>query len=551
MMPAAVATKPRIRVPAGSAAMPVARPATSAGFMRSGEGFRERSPTFAGWHPALREISDDVKQAWRLGTARAVDSIQNSGWLAGAVDKSMAAVCGVGLRLNCKPDMSAFNWDEDQTSEWARKVERRFEAWANSPRACDAGARYTLGQLGAQAYRHWLATGEIVATLPYFAHAGSEFETKIKLLPAWRLSERSDFSQNMFQGVRLNAVGAPTGYLFRVRTPFYDTGELELVANDVYGRPVVMHIFDGEPEQYRGITGFVPVLKVTRQFDQLSDATLTAAIVQAIFAATFKSTAAPEDALDALRSDGEQSGKEFENLLTQKAGWYEKTDLNLGVNGKIAHLFPGDELSFLRSEHPNSTYESFGKFLLRECTTVCALTAEDFSGDYSGATYSSIRMSGALNWPRVMYRRKHVAGRFMQIGFEAWLEEDIEKGGTPLPGGASAFLKYKDSICRADWRGPPKPQADDLKTAKAHETWKALGVLTDESICSDNGDDVDDVYEQRAREMKRRKVLGLPEAIIKPDTVGNRLVGQSGNADGAGGGTDNADGTGDNNTGGN
>jgi capsid protein len=277
--------------------------------------------------------------------------------------------------------------------------------------------------------------------------------------------------------------------------------------------------------------------------------------VQAIFAATFKSSASPEDVLDALRTDGEQQGKEFEKLLTDKAGWYDKTDLNLGVNGKIAHLFPGDELQFLRSEHPNSTYESFGKFLLRECTTVCALTSEDFSGDYTAATYSSIRMSTALNWPRVNYRRKHVAGRFMQIAYEAWLEEDIEKGGTPLPGGVEAFLKYKDSICRCDWRGPPKPQADDLKTAKAHETWKAMGVMSDESICSDNGEDVDDVYEQLAREKKRRKALGLEEPIIKPDPVGNRLVGGPGNADGTNpDGTDNpdnADGTGDSNTGGN
>jgi lambda family phage portal protein len=532
--------KPRFRVPAGSISTPAmpSRSAPSSQFMRG-----ERVPTFQGWHPALREISDDVKAAWRLGTARAVDSIQNSGWLAGAVDKSMAAVCGVGLRLNAKPDMQAFGWNEEQTSEWARKVERRYEAWANSPRACDAGGRYTLAQLGAQAYRHWLATGEIVATLPYFAHPGSEFQTKIKLLPAWRLADRSDFQQNIFQGVRLNAVGAPSGYLFKIRTPFMETGEVELIASDAYGRPVVMHIFDGEPEQYRGITNFVPILKVMRQFDQLADATLTAATIQAIFAATFKSSASPEDVLDSLRTEGEQQGKDFERLLTEKAGWYEKTDINLGTNGKIAHLFPGDSLEFLRSEHPNSTYEAFGKFLLREGTTVCALTTEDFSGDYSGATYSSIRMSGSLNWPRVMYRRKHVAGRFMQIGYEAWLEEDIEKGRTPLPGGVVAFLKNKDSICRADWRGPPKPQADDLKTAKAHETWKALGVLTDESICSDNGDDLDDVYEQLAREMKRRQQLGLPEWKGSSNTVADRLVTEPG--DKANDGTGKSDQSGD------
>lgn len=493
-----------------------ARPAPGAAFMRD-----EKSPTFSGWRPSLRDTSDDVRAGWRLATSRAVDAIQNSGWLSGAVDQSMASVCGTGLTLNAKPDAAALGWDEKSASEWARRIERRYETWANNPRACDATGRFTMGQLGAQAYRHWLGTGEIVGTLPYFAVEGSAFKTKVKLLPAWRLSELS--GPNLIQGVRINAAGAPSAYRFKVKTAQAEVGEVEVKAVDEAGRPIVIHVFDGEPEQYRGITPFASTLQVTRQFDQLANATLTTAVIQAIFAAVFKSGIKTEEAIQALQAESEQQAG-FEALLTDKSKWYERTDINLGVHGKIAHLYPGDELEFLRSESPNATYESFAKFLLRECSRPLAMSYEEYSGDWTGATYSSTRMATSVNWPRVQYRRKFTVGRFHQVGYEAFAEEDIESGGTPFPGGVQAFLAQKDAVCRADWRGPPKPQADDLKAAKAHETWDRLGVITDEMICADLGVDVDDVYETRAREKRRREELGIEKAPAAPDPVGDALL---------------------------
>jgi lambda family phage portal protein len=284
----------------------------------------------------------------------------------------------------------------------------------------------------------------------------------------------------------------------------------------------VVHLFDGEPDQVRGITPFISILKVGRQFDQLADATLTASIIQAIFAAVFRSAAKPEEVMAALQTNGEQ---DFKSLITSKAEWYDKADISLGTNGKIAHLFPGDELEFLRSEHPNSTYEAFTKVLMREMSRPCAISYGAFSGDNSGDTYSSIRMTTADNWPKVIYRRKHLPGRLHQQAYEAWTEEAIEKNLLPFPGGVAAFMAQKDAACRADWRGPPKPQADDTKAAAAHETWSKLGVMTDEAICADLGTDVDDVYEGRARERNRRQELGLPEpapsgsaaAIIKQE----------------------------------
>jgi lambda family phage portal protein len=493
------------------------RPAPSAAYMRG-----EASPTFAGWHPALRSASDDVKVAWRLATARAVDMIQNSGWLAGAVEQSRAAVVGSGLTLIAKPDAAALGITQDQANELATRFERRYETWACNPWECDAGARYTIGQLGAHLYDHWQATGEGLATFPFFRRPGGQFGTKVNALPAWQLSDRTEWPR-LIQGVRLDEMGAPVSYLLRRSIEYgviFGT-EMEVDARDMMGRPIVVHIFDGGPNQVRGITPFVSVLKVTRQFDQLADATLTKAIIQAIFAATLKSSALPEDVLEALQSGDEKSASSLNNV---KGNWYQNVDINLGVRGKIANLFPGDELSFLASNAPGDTYEPFAKFLLRECSRAAAITYEEFTGDYAGATFSSMRMATTVIWPRVVYRRKAIPGRFHQLAYEAFLEEDIESGGTDFPGGIDGFLANKAAACRAEWRGPPRPQPDDFKTAKAYETLDSLAVISEETIASELGFDLDDVYEARARAMARRKQLGLPEKTVKADPAGDALA---------------------------
>jgi lambda family phage portal protein len=331
--------------------------------------------------------------------------------------------------------------------------------------------------------------------------------------------------ENIVQGVRLDATGFPIGYRFRMAIAGMES-EVEVRARDGYGRPQVVHVFDGAPGQVRGITPLAPALLVVRQFDQLANATLTAALVQAIFAATIESAAPTDQVLNALRDDDEQGvgAPSMSGLLTAKADWYESTKIDLGNAGKISHLFPGENLKMNRSEHPNSTYEAFAKFLLREIARCIGITFEQLTGDYSGATYSSVRMATSEVWQIVQYRRKNICGRFLQPIFEAWLEEEIEAARVPFPGGLPAFVQYRAAAARCDWRGPAKPQADDLKTAKAHETWSKLGVLPMEVICAELGLDWEDTLEQLAREKAARERLGLDEPNVKPDPAADKIL---------------------------
>lgn len=504
--------KPRVRVKAGSA--------PSMGYL---SGLNNPSAVVMPLPMVtLRDRSEDVRSAWLAANSRANEATLNSGWIAGVVEQVVSSMIGTGLRLAYKPDGGVLGWTDEETASWGRTVEKRWELWASQPYECDAGGRYTMAQMEAAAVRQWFATGEVISQIVTIKNRpGATTQTKVRLIPSHWLSQRTAMFEGLNHGVYMDTNGLPIGYLFSVRDSLGITNEVRKPARDSYGRPVITHIFDGAAAQIRGITPLAPALKIVKQFDQLADATLTAAMIHAIFAATIESDYPTTDVMRALQDADEAAGLDdggslvgaFDAFMGQKVGWHENVDIDLGRHGKIAHLMLGEKLKLQGSEHPNSTYKDFATFLLREVASCLGVMPSDVTGDYTGDSYSSVRMGIAKKWPIMEYRRRHIPGRFAQSVFEAWLEEEIDSGRLELKGGIDTFVEKRTALCRADWRGPPKPQADDVKASKAHETWYKLGVMPQEAICNDLGYDHEDVQEQLAREAANRKRLGLPEPL--------------------------------------
>lgn len=501
---------------------PAVRAGDGHGIIRTSAAYMHNalSPLMMKWNPVIRDTQEDVRQAWAAATARATDTIQNSGWISGGITSSVGQVLGSGLRLKARPDTTVVKFeglkaDDGQDIDadgWARFVERRWEAYSNSPIECDAVGRQTIAEMTEAAYRTWFATGEIVATIPHRNDPLSISKTKVLLIAPHRLVQKSDPTKRMIQGVRMDEYGRPYAYVFRSRNALGIEVDTEVLARDAAGRPQVIHVYQGLPGQVRGITPLVPALQVTRQYDQLANATLTAALIQTIFAATVESDAPTAEILNALSTEDDQGvGGNIDNFLAARMGWHQSTNIDLNDQSRIAHLFPGETLKFNRSEHPNSAYEAFARFLLREIARCVGVTFEQLSGDYTGVTYTGVRMSGSEIWQLVLNRRKHIAGKFLQPIYEAWLEEEIETGRIKFPGGVSEFIRLRAAAARADWRGPPKLQADDLKAAKAHQTYREMGVVSDGMIADDLGVDIEDVYEERKREKGLREKFELED----------------------------------------
>ena len=490
----------------------IARPSVGAAYMRG-----DRSVVMAGWTPALRDAQDDVNEAWDRAAARATDAIHNSGWLSGAIDQCVANTVGTGLRLKAMPENSLFGMNDAEARKWARQVEIRWGLYAGSAQECDIRGQHNLGKLQGQAFRSWLATGEILAEFPARKRPWNTYETKVRLLPPHRLCRRTDTSRRMISGVYTDPDGMPIGYRAQRKDPLLGMVEYDVAARDRLGRARVAHIFNGAPETYRGIGPLTPALQVARQFDQLADATLTASILQAVFAASIEGDEPTEDVLQSLLTPQEQAAlmrdgvSPFSAFMEMSGAYYDSAPINLGVNGRVAHLFPGQKLEFHRSQGPGPDYEAFVKVLLREIARCLGLLYESYSGDYSASTYASLNAATAEIHEITKTRREHVVAPFCQAVYEAWLDEEVATGKTPFPGGYEAFLANRAAACRADWRGPPRPQGDDLKLAKAHQVWSQMGVMSDAMIAADLGADIEDVYAQRALEMELRQQYKLPE----------------------------------------
>lgn len=488
-------------------------------FMRSSRGI-----ALSGWRPQLRDASDDVGSAWDLAAARSIDLAQNNGWISGMVDQAAANTVGEGLRLRAMPENDLFGMDEELAQEWRNLVERKFGLYAENPIEIDIEGRRSFGQMQDAALRCWVATGEVLAELPYRRRFGSRTGTKVRLISPHRLSRRTEKTRRLVNGVRMDADNFPIAYLALRDDPLLGQREIEVPARDRFGRPRVVHIYIGMPGQFRGITPLVPALKVAKQFDQLADATLMASLMQSVFAGSLTSDAPTEEMLEGLMTPEEQSrmrasgASPFDAWFAAQEGWYESSSIDVGISGRIAHLFPGQKMEFHSPEQPTPDYKAFALHLLRELARCLGLTYESATGDYEGATYSSVRMAVNEIFTVTKVRRKNVVAPFCQAIYEAWLEEQVQTGAIWFPGGYAAFLRNREAACRAAWRGAPKPVADDLKAQKAHEGYQRMGVITDEAIATDLGLDIEDVYAQRAREQAMRRRYGLPES---PSLVGH------------------------------
>lgn len=487
----------------GEILAPVNKP--SASYFTSGQRLTH------GWTPPARRADEDVRSAGHMALARAIDGLHNSGWLSGTIDVICAQTVGPqGLRANFRPDYTSLGWSAKEASDWANDVERRWKAWSTSPLECDVAGRQTIGQMTYQAYKWWYGHGEILASVenPKYSHARSR--TKINMLDPLTLPRHASRGA-IDQGIVTNKFGFPLGYLFREKRPG-ERAETERMVNAYArtGRRLVIHIFDGAPGQRRGITPLAPALKVVRQYDQLADATLTTTLLQTIFAATIKSDMPVNEVIQALQTEDESiEGSTLTKYLQESSAWYKNSAIDLGEHGRIAQLFPSEELNFHRSEHPTDNYDSFSKGLIREIARGLPATYETMSGDYRGATYSSVRMATAEHWPIILYRRHNVAAKLPQAAAEAWLEEEILRGNVPFKGGHRAFLANRSAACRIDWYGPARPTADDQKTTSAQIARVNNGLSTLQAECAENGLDWEEVLEQRAREQARARELDV------------------------------------------
>jgi lambda family phage portal protein len=376
----------------------------------------------------------------------------------------------------------------------------------------------------------FVMTGEILSTAEWLTRPGRPFATAIQMISPDRLSNPNGIAddQNLRRGIRKDFYGKPYAYCIRESHPadqwsFNNYKWKEVAAEKPWGRKQVIHIIEQRmPDQSRGISEMVAVLKQMKMTKSFQEITLQNAVINASYAAAIESDLPTQQVFEALGANSTNPMDALAGYLSTYMGMtadYYEAAKNVSIDGaKIPHLFPGTKLHMQPIGTPGGVGSSFEESLLRHISAGLGLSYEQFSRDYTKTNYSSARASMNETWKFMQSRKKLVADRLATNIYMLWLEEAIGRGLIPLPPGKTRDWFYepmvKEALCVCTWIGASRGQIDEKKETESAGLRMKLMLSTLEDECSRLGKDWRKVIVQISREDKLMKKYGLTRDAI-------------------------------------
>jgi lambda family phage portal protein len=528
------------------------------------EGASKNSREMASWSPPIISPDMQMNGVKDLMDARGRDAMQNDGLVMGAVHTHKDSIVGSQFRLILTPDFVTLGADEAWAAEWVEYIESRFNLLADSTECWfDASRTMTLTDMIRLGVGGFVMTGEVLGTAEWLVHDKARpFYTAIQMVSPTRLSnpEGQMDTKQIRGGVEKNIYGQPVAYHIRSAHPgdLYSDDTIpywkRVPAYTNWGRRQVLHIIEQQmPDQSRGISDMVAVLKQMRMTKKFQDITLQSAVVNATYAAAIESEL-PSDVVFASMGAGQGGMAEMLGQYMTALGAYVNGANNIAIDGvKMPHLFPGTKLSMKPAGTPGGVGTDFEQSLLRHIAAPLGLSYEQFTKDYTRTNYSSARASMAETWKYMQSRKKTVADRQATVTFMLWLEEVINEPNStvPIPKGmtrAQFKTMFYDPIMReamtaCQWIGASRGQIDEVKETQAAIMRIKSGLSTYQIEAARLGEDFRKIFMQQAREQKMMESLGLSFNVdaTKAGANDRQQTMQDENGDGGDNGGDNTD----------
>jgi len=500
------------------------------------EGAERTTREMVNWTPPNMSPNQQIALTKELSDARGRDMVQNDGYAMGTVAIHRDSIVGAQYRLNAKPNWRVLGVTEAWARSWQQEVEARFNLVADSPNNYfDAAGVNTFTGLIRLAISGALMTGEVLATAEWLRQNNRPFKTAVQMVSPSRLSNPNGMSDDttLRSGVVQDMFGRPVGYNIRKAYPGAELGMddwqwVYVPAEKPWGRKQVIHIFEQLlPDQARGMSEMVSVLKQMKMTRNFQEIVLQNAVVNASYAASIESELPSEVVFSQMGLNQDTFSQMLQSYMMSLMD-YAKGSKNLQMDGvRIPHLFPGTKLKMQPMGTPGGVGSEYEESLLRNIAASLGLSYEQFSRDYTKTNYSSARASMSETWKYMNSRKKLVADRFASTIYGLWLEEEIANGNVPLPPGKSRDWFYeplvKDALTCAEWIGASRGQIDEKKETDAAIARIKNGLSTYEIEIARLGGDWRTVFEQRAEEEEiiRTRNLNFTGEAQKADSAGN------------------------------
>ncbi len=387
-------------------------------------------------------------------------------------------------------------------------IEAAWDAWCRAD-SCHTGGELHFCDFERALMGEVFEAGEVFVRIHRRPFGGSKVPLALELIESERVpheiqpaATRPNGGNAVRMGIEVDRFGRPVRYWIRDRHPS-ETQFAPAETGSERIRPVpaeeILHlrIIDRWP-QTRGVPWLHAVAKKLNDMDGYSEAEIVAARGSANYAGTIE--------LDPVTQVGEEQDDGTREIEVAPGIWLR--------------LNPGEKMNWNNPNRPNTALDPFMRYMLRETAAGTGVSYESLSRDYSQSNYSSSRLAlldDRDNW-RVLQRwfirtfREAVHPIFLQQAVFARAIDGLSVRDYAL--NIEKFRAAKFKPRGWSWVDPTKEVAAFKEAIRAGLTTQSAVIAA-----TGGGDDIEDVLEERARELEMAAEMGLKfdtEAVTAP-----------------------------------
>lgn len=188
-----------------------------------------------------------------------------------------------------------------------------------------------------------------------------------------------------------------------------------------------------------------------------------------------------------------------------KDGEQDSVDVANFEPGLIHRLLPGEQFQDSKPNRPGGQYEPFVRAMLHSLAAGLGVSYATLSRDYSQANYSSGRLAlldDRDNW-RVL--QGWLVENFHRPVFEEWLDLAVLSGELQLNG----YEANPEPFRAVRWIPRGWQWVDPAKEMAAYKDAVRSGFTTLSDVIAQQGGDIEDVMQQRQRELQMAQDMDL------------------------------------------
>ena len=431
---------------------------------------------YASWIPSQTTADINIKRDLESIRDRSRDLMQNDDYAKKFKRMVKSNVVGnKGIKLQNKAKDTNGNLDKKAND----LIEAAWKKWSKKG-ICDVTGKYSFIDIKKMAIGTLAEDGEVL--IRKVKGFNNEFKFALQLIEADHLDEQyTDKNKNIFLGIEFDQWNKPIAYHLHKSHPGNNTlGNVDLTRERVPADEIIHLFLPLRISATRGVPWMHTAMTRMKMVNGYEEAELTGARLGAAKAGFYTQSA---------DETGEYAGDTVQN----------GSMVNEVSPGEFEVLPTGWDFKAYDPQHPNAAFKDFMKVVLRGISSGLDVSYNTLANDLEGVNFSSLR-SGVLEEREVWKELQNwMAEHLLDDVFAAWLDMALLSAAVSLP-----YFKY-EKFNNPNWLPRGFAWVDPLKDTQSNILLNKEGLKTHAMIFAEMGLDIEEVYEQLAKEKELRE----------------------------------------------